>query len=279
MNLDASDAMDVPDPQLPMLTAAQATRLRALTAPYTQDGRRYLLHNLARTCRAAPEEHWPALVEKHFANLRQASQGEESAEELLRGVHARLLPTESLTPELVGAMRYAREVAEGLVFAYALDGPTSVRILTDADVERAGLEELGKAAHTNLMSVPVGHEEVSVAGRAALHTVYGDSHFVASTALFLAQLARQVTGESLPDAGALLVVPHRHLLAYHPITDGSVVDAVNGLAAYALNTYEQGPGALSPRVYWWRRGGLTSLTVTTTRAPSRCSLRRNCSAS
>ncbi|MFJ9940523.1 immunity 49 family protein [Streptomyces erythrochromogenes] len=190
-----------------------------------------------------------------------AGHGGESVEELLRGVHARLLPVGLVTPEVAGGMRYARVVADELVFAYAYDGPTSVRSLTDADVERVGIEELGQAAYANLMRVPVSHEEISLEGHATLQSVYGDSHFVASKALYLGELARQVTGESLPSAGALVVVPTRHLLAFHPIADGSVVDALNDLAMYALGAYEDGPGPLSPRVYWWHRGGLTSLTV------------------
>ncbi|MFF9587050.1 immunity 49 family protein [Streptomyces achromogenes] len=251
---------DTPDPTLPMLTAAQAAHLRALAAPYARDGREHPLTNLAYACREVREEHWPGLVAAHFSRLEQASTGGETAEELLRGVHARLLPVDSLGPGLGAAMRYARVVAEGLVFAYALDGPTSVRILTDADVERAGLENLGQAAYANLLRVPVEHEPVP-AGRARLHSLYGDSPFVASKALFLSAAVRQVTGEPLPDAGALVAVPNRHLLAYHPITDGSVVEAVNALAELASGAYEDGPGALSPRVYWWHRGGLTSLTV------------------
>ncbi|MEU5001742.1 Imm49 family immunity protein [Streptomyces sp. NPDC021622] len=258
---DAIAAPATPDPDLPMLTVAQAERLRALAAPYCEDGGGYSLHNLAQQCRHAPEDRWPALVDEHFAALREGSRGGESAAELLRGVHARLLPADSIGPELAGAMRYARVVAEGLVFAYALDMPTSVRILTDADVERAGLEELGQAAYANLMRVPVEHDEVSVEGGALLHSLYGESPFIASKALFLSEAARQITGEALPDAGALVVMPNRNLLAYHPIADGSVVDAVNGLAAYALGAHEDGPGALSPRVYWWHKGALTSLTV------------------
>ncbi|MGW1894715.1 immunity 49 family protein [Streptomyces sp. NPDC002004] len=258
---DTPGTPDAPDSDLPMLTTAQATYLRALAAPYSQDDHHHSLHSLAHTCRQAPEAHWPRLVAAHFAGLQQASRGGENAEELLRGAHARLLPVESLTPDLAEGLHYARVVADGLVFAYALDGPTSVRILTDEDVERAGLQDLGQAAYANLMRVPVQHEEVSVDGRATLHTVYGDSPFVASKALFLSEVARQVTGEPLPRAGALVAVPNRHQLAFHPITDGSVADALNGLAAYALGAHEDAPGALSPRVYWWHRGSLTSLTV------------------
>ncbi|MFI8831539.1 immunity 49 family protein [Streptomyces afghaniensis] len=252
---------NVADPELPTLSAAQATHLRALAAPHHRDGHQYSLESLAHTCSKTPEEHWPDLVAAHFGRLQQASQGDESVAELLRGVHARLLPVESITPELSGALRYARVVADGLVLAYALDGPTSVRILTDRDVARAGLQALGEAARANLMRVPVRHEEVGVEGQARLHSVYGDSPFVAGKALFLAEVARKVVGENLPDAGALVVVPTRHNLVYHPITDGSVVDAVNSLAAYALGAYQDGPGALSPRVYWWHHGSLTSLTV------------------
>ncbi len=176
-------------------------------------------------------------------------------------MHARLLPVGLVTPEVAGGMRYARVVADELVFAYAFDGPTSVRSLTDRDVERVGIQELGQAAYANLMRVPVQHEEITLEGHATLQSVFGDSHFVASKALYLGELARQLTGTSLPSAGALVVAPTRHLLAFHPIADGSVVDALNDLAMYALGAYEDGPGPLSPRVYWWHRGGLTSLTV------------------
>ncbi|MEU9115967.1 immunity 49 family protein [Streptomyces sp. NPDC048483] len=258
---DAVGTPDASDPELPVLTAVQAARLRALAAPYTQDGHGSSLRNLAQMCRHAAQDRWPELVAAHFASLREASQGGESAEELLRGTHARLLSVESFTREMADSMRYARVVADGLVFAYALDGPTTVRILTDGDVARAGLPELGEAAYANLMRIPVEHEEVSFKGRALLHSVYGDSPFIASKALFLSELARRVTGKPLPDAGALVVVPTRHLLAYHPIVDGSVADAINDLAMYAFGAHEDGPGSLSPRVYWWHRGGLTSLTV------------------
>lgn len=59
---------DAPDHELPMPTTDQATRLRALVVPYAQEGHTCALHNLA---------------------------------ELLRGVHARLVPTDSLTPEMI----------------------------------------------------------------------------------------------------------------------------------------------------------------------------------
>ncbi|WP_245769152.1 immunity 49 family protein [Streptomyces indicus] len=252
---------DATDADLAVLTPAQAARLRELAAPHLGDGV-HGLRNLAQRCRLLPEDQWPAAVEEHFRSLRSAGRGDESREQILREVHCRLLPHGSFTPETIQTMRYARLVADGLVFAYALDQPATVRMLTDPDVARVGDEDaLGRAAYENLTRVPVQHEEIALEGRAVLQSVYGDSPFVASRALYLGQLHHQLTGASLPDAGALFVVPTRHLIAYHPIVDGSVADAVNDLAAYGLGAHEDGPGSLSPRVYWWHDGRITSLTV------------------
>ncbi|MEV7192462.1 Imm49 family immunity protein [Streptomyces sp. NPDC093510] len=267
-----------PDPHLPMLTFPQAERLRNLTADHFLsrrgirpriegdavlwgDGHRSPLLNLAHQCRTVAEEHWPRLVEEHFTRLDNASQGGENAQELLAGVVLRLLPDDALAGELANGFRYVRPVAEGLALALALDTPTSVRMLNDHDVARAGLERLWAAGRENLIREPVEHVEVTGPQGARLQSVHGDSHFVASKALVLPELARATTGRELPEAGALVVVPSRNLLAFHPIEDGTVVDAVNDLGGYALGAHEDGPGALSPRLYWWHQGRLTSLTV------------------
>ncbi|MEU5773320.1 immunity 49 family protein [Streptomyces venezuelae] len=267
-----------PDPHLPMLTFPQAERLRGLTAEHLLtrhgirpriegdavlwgDGRRSPLPNLAHQCRATADEHWPRLIEQHFTTLENGSRGGESARELLEGAVLRLLPDDSFPGETANSFRYARPVAEGLLLALALDTPTSVRILTDHDVARAGLDRLWVTARNNLIRELVEHDEVTGPQGARLWTVYGDSHFVASKALVLPELARATTGSDLPEAGALVVLPSRNLLAFHPIEDGTVVDAVNDLGAYALGAYDDGPGALSPRLYWWHEGRMTSLTA------------------
>ncbi|MEV6177251.1 immunity 49 family protein [Streptomyces sp. NPDC052015] len=267
---------DAPDAHLPVLTVAQADRLRALAADHLAarhgirptvaadsveaGGHRHPLTNLARWCRDAPEETWPELVRQHFTRLESASRGDEDAQELLRHTRLRLLPSDALPSDAVGHFRYVRPVAEDLLAALALDTPESVRILADADVARAGLDALRAAGRANLLAAPVEYTPVPGPSGALLHSVHGDSHFVASKALVLPELVREVTGRDLPEAGALVAVPTRHLLAFHPIVDGTVVDAVNDLGAYAFGAYQDGPGALTPRLYWWHRGRLVCLT-------------------
>ncbi|MFI1226940.1 MULTISPECIES: immunity 49 family protein [unclassified Streptomyces] len=267
---------NAPDAHLPALTADRADHLRRLVADdlSARDGSRpqmdgatavrerstHNLTTLAQRCGAEDPERWPALIAQHFTSLDTVARGGESPEELLRGAVLRLLPAETLPADGGSGYGYVWQPADGLVTALALDAPDSVRMLTDTDVERAGLDALKAAGRANLLAEPVEHEELRTPSGALLHSVYGDSHFVASKALVLGDLARSLTGHDLPEAGALVVVPTRHLLAFHPIVDGTVVDAVNDLGMYAMGAYEDGPGSLNPLLYWWRRDGLVRLT-------------------
>ncbi|MFJ4616816.1 immunity 49 family protein [Streptomyces sp. NPDC088812] len=268
---------DATDAHLPALTVAQADRLRGLVADHfaarhgirpdvagdtaEHDGHRYPLADLARRCRDTAEEGWPGLVREHFTRLESVPRGDEDPQELLRRTHLRLLPSDALPADAARNFRYVRPVAEDLVAALALDTPDFVRILDDADVVRAGGNALWAAGRANLLADPVEYTQVPCPSGALLHSVYGDSHSVASRALVLEELVRDLTGRELPAAGALVAVPTRHLLAFHPIEDGTAVDAVNDLGAYALGAHQDGPGALSPRLYWWHQGRLTCLTV------------------
>lgn len=267
---------NAPDAHLSALTADRADHLRRLVADdlSARDGARPQLDGatavrersrhdltvLAQRCAAEEPERWPALIAQHFTSLDTVAQGGEDAEVLLRRTVLRLLPAEALTGDAAVGYRYAWQPAAGLVTALALDAPDSVRMLADADVERAGLDALTAAGRANLLAEPVEHEEVRTPSGALLHSVYGDSHFVASKALVLGDLARALTGRDLPEAGALVVVPTRHLLAFHPIVDATVVDAVNEMGMYAMGAYEDGPGSLNPLLYWWRRDALVCLT-------------------
>nr|WP_203645220.1 immunity 49 family protein [Streptomyces sp. SID14478] len=236
------------------------------------DGRRHLLAHLARRCRRAPEDTWPGLVEEFFAASAAAAQGGDSAEELLTRACLSLVAPDAVPADGDDGFAYLRDVAEGLRLALALDGPDSATLLTDQDVARAGADALWAAGQRNLVRAPLRSEEVRLDGHAVLYSVYGDSPFVSTKALVLPELVAEVTGRRMPDAGALVAVPTRHLLAFHPIVDGGVADAVNDLATYAFKAHEEGPGPLSPRVYWWHEGRLTSLT-TVDRATGTLSLR------
>lgn len=149
---------EAPDSHLPMLATPQAERLRSLVAESVRarfgaeeglvlvgdaverDGDLFPLANLALRCAEAPEDDWPALVDAHFTALAGASRGGEDAEELLAGTCLRLVPADAVGGSVPV---HAREVAEGLRLALALDGPDSVRLLTEEDVARAAPTRCG----------------------------------------------------------------------------------------------------------------------------------------
>jgi hypothetical protein len=268
----------VADPYLPVLTVAQADELRFLAhaalarkgVNATVDGDRLTvpggykpLGNLASICRSRPPEQWPALVERHFNAVSAPDPVDEAPDVLLRHAVLRLIPDDYMPPEVWQSFQYARPLAEGLFESIALDQPDAIRILNDREVERVGLEALRAAGRANLIAEPVEHYVSHRSGGPVVHGLGGESMFVASKALVLGEVHQTLLGTPAPDDGILVAVPSRHHLVFHPIQDSTVVPAINQLMSFALNAYRDpdNPGLMSPRVYWWQAGTLTSITT------------------
>ena len=75
----------------------------------------------------------------------------------------------------------------------------------------------------------------------------GESFFVASRVLDLERYAGLV-----PEAGALVAIPQRHMLIVHPIKTTQAVKALNSMIGAAAHFFGQGPGSIVPHVFWWR---------------------------
>ncbi|MGW6913137.1 hypothetical protein ACWGB8_04840 [Kitasatospora sp. NPDC054939] len=276
MKFFRSKAAPQHDPHLTALTTAQADHLRELVRHYhaglgpqvvvegdtlrAPQGTRSL-YNLAELCRRADPRDWPRLVEHHFRALDGAEDATpQGADGVLRTAFLRLLPEDAFPPEAAPSFSYVRPVAPGLQEALALDLPDAVRMLDDQAVAEVGLERLRAAGRANLVREPVEYAVAHGQNGAAMHIASGESMFVASKALVLDELARAVTGRELPEEGALFTVPSRHFLVFHPLEGPQAVDAVNDLAGFGLGAHQDNPGPLSPRLYWWRKGEVTSLT-------------------
>ncbi|MDT0464595.1 hypothetical protein [Streptomyces gibsoniae] len=184
------------------------------------------------------------------------------APDALRSVYLRLVAEESIPEEAREQFSYLRPLAPDLLAGIALDAPDNVRVLSDRDVALVEWDTLAAAARTNLLSEPVNYDTVDLPGGAVLHILgHPESVFAASKVLVLDEAVRAAGGPEVPDEGVLLVVPNRHNLAFYPLTDRHVAEAVNALAQFGQGAYEDGPGRLSPRVFWWRAGTLTSITL------------------
>lgn len=222
----------------------------------------YGLTNLVQLCHQVGRRQWGAAIGSHFDNLFAAADADAEIRELARsfdGVRSmfkvRLYPGANL-----GGMDPAPPaswaLAPGLTAAFVYDLPTTVSTANAEQVAAWGIghEELLATALANLRADPVEATTITEAGQSAVVACVADHFFAASHALLL--------GERLPPeatAGAVFVVPHRHALLYAPMADMSVVQSINQLIPIGVSMFNQGPGSISPGLYWWRNGSVTLL--------------------
>ncbi|MFF0434489.1 hypothetical protein ACFYU9_19930 [Streptomyces sp. NPDC004327] len=229
-------------------------------------GRRFGLGNLAAVCHQDPRgtRVWPRMIDRHVRLVVRALEGPSALdtlppEQIRAQLYPRVVSGDGIDP---GTFGYARSVAPGLYEVLALDLPESVMTLTDEALERLGdPARLRARALDNLRGLPVeGHETVKDADGMRFEVILGDSFYTASRVLDLDAVVRRVTGRPLTDDGALVAMPFRHQLAFHPIRDTTIVPALGAMASFAASGYEDTPGAISPYVFWWRGGTLTQLS-------------------
>jgi len=95
-------------------------------------------------------------------------------------------------------------------------------------------------------------------GAASGMLAFGESFFVSTRILLLGDL---IDGDDFPN-GALVAVPHRHAVIFHPIADAdSTLTALNELILVADEMFAEGPGSLSADIFWWRPELLVRIPV------------------
>lgn len=176
---------------------------------------------------------------------------------------ARLAAAAGLGLELLAASeagdgRAAWHVAEGLAVALVSHRPEGQRPVDPDELVTWGLarDESFHLASANVRAgaLPTVTAHSPAAG-AELLFISGPNPDVSAHALWLDDLVGR-----LPPAGALLAVPHRRAVLAHRLERWDhAVEAVNLLLLMGHSAWAQGPGPVSPGLYWWRDGGFTSL--------------------
>lgn len=229
----------------------------------------YGLLNLAQTCHAAGKPEWTSTIREHFDNAFRSARDSEELDAragTLDGVRSclkvRLYHTD-YRDQTGGSGLVHREPAEGLIETLVYDLPGSVRTVPPDHVAKWGIgeDELFRIGLENVKAErpqPV-LQAFDVGKGAAIRALVGDSFFTASHALFLEEHLEAPSG-----FGALVAVPHRHAVLFHAIADMRVVAAVNSMIPITFGMYQEGPGSLSPNLYWWKDGELLLLPTKVT---------------
>jgi hypothetical protein len=221
------------------------------------------LQNLAQVCHQAGREHWSEVISEHFdAVLSRAAEAEEldrvietysGARPLLR---LQLYPEDTFSGDKADIV-VKQSVAPGVSAVLVFDLPSSIASVKPEQVESWGKsqEEVLAVALENLRGDPVLLPEVIKLDQGGSIKVLGESFFAACHVLFLERYLEHPESEH----GALVSIPHRHVVLAHEIRDMNVVHVVNAMIPMTVGMFHEGPGSVSPQLYWWRKGTLTLL--------------------
>ncbi|MEU6748752.1 hypothetical protein ABZ914_21250 [Spirillospora sp. NPDC046719] len=220
------------------------------------------MRDLRQLARMVPRDDWPALVSDHVTTIVTAIEEPLDLSDFDLAQH--LLRTRIYPAEADNGVLAARPFAPGLIEAVVVDTPTTVRTVTTDEmngwpVSGDALFMLGRANVRADGPLQLDEQDLGGVRVSVLHgwTFYAVTH--------LAWLE-----EYLPIGphGALVIAPNRSLIVAHALRTSEVhpraryraaVAAANELQAQAHRAYEEGPGSLSPHLYWWRAGELTYL--------------------
>ena len=220
----------------------------------------YGVMNLAQVCNQVPGAEWPLRIADHFDALAAAAKDHEQFnvraaefEQVREMLAVRIGDEESLPTD---KLLFRRDLP-GTISYLVFDLPHSVESVPRELPDKWGksVDELFALGLANVKdSAKPETERVEIQPGVAFTAYSGESFFTASFALLLDELP-DATGEH----GTLVAVPHRHMLLVHRIENADVIHAIQHLGVLALNLDEQGPGSISPNLYWYRAGKFTNL--------------------
>ncbi len=211
------------------------------------------LANLAQLCRKIARDEWPEVIAGHIGQLlRMPEEGGNFLERLGADfeVAREYLKVRLLAEGLPNQDHLVlRKPMEGVLSVLVYDLPDAIATVPREHVTNWCMfdDELFELAMGRVRDDKPGREVVEIERGVEAAVLAGESYFAASHALLIDEyLPKDASG-----LGALIALPHRHLVVYHEIKDERVVPALNRLVQLAHSMHADGPGAISPSVFWY----------------------------
>lgn len=249
-------------------------RLEIFRKGSTRPERTIEVASLRERMGSAAKADWPDLVEQAVAEWLAEPHAESNGHVVNGAVpsvpavpawaaplRSRLLPTQ-LAVATVGAL--ARPAIPGLTEVVLCEtGPRGGGRLLAA--EQAGnwpapTSEIFAAARANVRNQGALPTERRAVEGANLTLLSGPGPYCPTHVFWLGEYLRR-DGVEVNGNGALVVLPHRHLVAYHAIETREAVTAAGALLRLASRQFETAPGALTDQIYWWRDDQVSALPV------------------
>ena len=221
------------------------------------------LLNLAQMCARNETKDWADIVTDHFRTLEKSYSEQKVLEERIDDftrvaelLAVRLWPEDYLANLDRNKILHRQEMP-GTISALVFDLPSSIRNVTPDETKAWGKSEaeLFRIGLANVMENCIPDVSEQDLGEGVTLTLFSDeSFFVASHALLLEEHS-----DCLGAFGTLVGIPHRHVMLTYPIQDLRVLQAIHMMIPIIAGMERDGPGSISPLLYWYKDGAFTNL--------------------
>jgi hypothetical protein len=221
------------------------------------------LQNIAQVCHQAQSTDWEQLISTHFDSIFNVS-SEHSAltvdmsefKKVQTRLRARLYPQDiaSHTNEIVH-----RDGPEGTLEVLVVDLPTTVRTVskqeaaawpfTEDELLMIGRRNLRQSGLLKASNVPLDQGTT-------LFLYSGDNFYAASHALIFEDYLTQHAEKNgkATSYGAIVGIPKRDVMLAHFIHNVGAVEAIGSLLQAVVGMHRDGPGSITPNLYWYHEG-------------------------
>jgi hypothetical protein len=162
----------------------------------------------------------------------------------------------SLDEEEESAATIHRFVADDMYAMLVFDLPDAIRNVSPEYADAWNMDEdtLFRTAIANVRAKNPMHITREDMGGFDIWFVNNDHFFTANIIYEL-----EDRPELLGNWGSLIALPHRHSAIIYPIEDPGVAEALRKIIPAAYSMCQDGPGSLTPNVFWYRNGVFTLL--------------------
>jgi hypothetical protein len=221
------------------------------------------LQNLAQMCKAHPQVEWEALISDYLERVQLLISGNsepaitgQAFSDIADTIAVRIYPGGTILENDPVKSIY-REDIPGTAATLVLDLPDRIVTITQEmaapwnktpqELFQLGLNNVNRTCIPSIAEVDIED---------GMHIIeIRSSNFLTATYALLLEEFPQTIGKF----GTLIGIPNRYLLACYPIDDKSVIRAITRLFPVIDQLYMEGPGSISPHLYWYRNGKYSCL--------------------
>jgi hypothetical protein len=220
------------------------------------------LLNVAQRCKQSDESDYDEIVRAHFESMRRSKEFTDKFEEYVDDfeqakayIGVRLYAYDYIS-HLGEDKVLGKPYAEGIYAMLVFDLPDTVMNIQPEQLEKWGksLEEVYALGIENIQNkYAFDFRKEDIEGMDIFFSI--NDHFFTGNILFDIDQYEGALGKK----GALVGFPHRHTIIFKPIDSMDFLSALNFMISATYGMHQEGPGSVSPHLYWYYEGKLMHL--------------------